>query len=214
MDARTESILQHTVVARPPLVPELALRLVTDACALWRAGEAELARLGLPEPYWAFAWPGGQALARLLLDRPALVRGRRVLDFGSGCAVEAIAALRAGAADALAADIDPWAAEAAHLNATLNGVSLETTTEDLVGADHGWDVVLVGDVFYEARFAARLQTWLEGLARRGAQVLVGDPSRGFFARDRAELVAEYDAPADVDVGGLYLRATGIYWVRG
>ncbi len=214
MGERTETILEHTVVARPPLVPEVALRLVTEACALWRAGETELVQLGLPEPYWAFAWPGGQALARLLLDRPELVRGRRVLDFGSGCAVEAVAALRAGAASALAADIDPWATDAARLNAALNGVSLETTSEDLVGSDDGWEVVLVGDVFYETRFAARLQTWLEGLARRGALVLVGDPSRGFFARDRAELVAEYDAPSDVDVGGLYLRATGVYRIRG
>jgi predicted nicotinamide N-methyase len=151
-----ELVLQHTVVATPPLCPELRLHLVTETCPLWRATEADLARLGLSEPYWAFCWPGGQALARHLLDHPALVAGARVLDFGAGSGVEAIAALRAGAAHALAADIDPLAGVACRLNARLNDVALEVTDEDLVGSDRGWDVVLVGDMFYERRLAERV----------------------------------------------------------
>ncbi|HEY3450216.1 MAG TPA: 50S ribosomal protein L11 methyltransferase [Myxococcales bacterium] len=203
-------VLAHTVVARPPLVPELSLRLVTEACPLWRATEADLEKLGLPEPFWAFAWPGGQALARHVIDHPELARARRVLDFGSGCAVEAIAAARAGAACVLAADIDPLACEAASLNAALNGVALETTCRDLVGLDEGWDLVLVGDMFYEAALAERLADWLSRLAARGATVLVGDPNRGFFDAARAERLAEYDAPADVDVAGRYRRATAVF----
>jgi len=200
------------VVARPPLVPELSLHLVTEACPLWRASEADLAALGLPEPHWAFAWPGGQALARHLLDHPELARGRRVLDFGAGSAVEAIAALKAGAADALAADLDPWACEAACANGDLNGVALATTAADLVGLDEGWGLVLAGDMFYEAALAARIADWLGRLAAHGALVLVGDPHRGFFDRSRAEEIAEYDAPADVDVDGHYRRATAVFRV--
>lgn len=203
-------ILRETVVSRPPLAPELSLRLVTEACPLWRATEADLAILGIPEPYWAFAWPGGQALARHVLDHPERVRGRRVLDFGSGCAIEAIAALRAGASNVLAADVDPWAADAARLNAELNGASLEVTSADLLGRDEGWDIVLVGDMFYEKELATRVSAWLQALAGRGAQVLIGDPGRGFFEASDAALLAEYDAPADVDVDGLYRRRTAVF----
>jgi predicted nicotinamide N-methyase len=210
----TDFIQQETVVARPALVPELELRLVTERCRLWRATEADLARMELPEPFWAFAWAGGQALARHLLDNPALAAAKDVLDFGSGCAVEAIAALKAGAARALAADIDPLACEAASVNAGLNCVSLETTSRDLIGADEGWQLVLAGDVFFDAALAARVGGWLERLARRGALVLVGDPHRGFFDRSKAQLLAEYDAPADVDVEGCYRRATAVWQLLG
>ncbi|MBI5544555.1 MAG: methyltransferase [Deltaproteobacteria bacterium] len=205
-------ILGLTVVARPPLVPELALHLITEACPLWRATEADLARIGLPEPFWAFAWPGGQALARHLLDHPEIARGRRVLDFGSGCAIEALAALVAGASSVLAADVDPQAAEAARANAELNHLAgrLTTTTRDLLGADEGWELVLAGDMFYDAGLASRVGEWLGELARRGALVLVGDPHRGFFDAARAEKLAEYDEHADVDVEGRYRRATSVF----
>ena len=214
MERGTEFILAHTVVARPALVPELELRLVTEACPLWRARVEDLARLGVEDPFWAFAWAGGQALARHLLDEPELVAGRTVLDFGSGCAVEAIAALRAGAASALAADVDRLACAAARLNAELNGVRLTTIERDLVGCDEGWQVVLAGDVFFEAPLAARVGTWLGALARRGALVLVGDPGRGFFDAAGAERLAEHLAPADVDVDGRLRRATAVWRVRG
>ncbi|MGC4122955.1 MAG: 50S ribosomal protein L11 methyltransferase [Myxococcales bacterium] len=137
-----------------------------------------------------------------------------MLDFGSGCAIEALAAARAGASRVLAADIDPLACEAAKINAALNGLALDTTTRDLVGLDDGWDLVLVGDMFYETALAGRVADWLSRLAVRGVTVLVGDPNRGFFDASRAERVAEYDAPADVDVEGRYRKATVVFRVTG
>jgi predicted nicotinamide N-methyase len=203
-------IRSHTVVAIPPLVPELRLHLLTDRCPLWRRGEKEAAAAGLVEPYWAFAWPGGQALARHVLDRPELVRGKRILDFGAGGAIEAIAALKAGAASAVAADIDPLAATAARLNAELNGVELETTSDDLLGSAVDADVVLAGDVFYERELAERAIRWLRELAGRDALVLLGDPSRGFLDAAGLERVAVYHAPYDGEVASPTLRATAIY----
>lgn len=129
----SELIRRHTVVAAAPLVPEVRLHLITEACPLWHGSEEEARRAGLVEPYWAFAWPGGQALARHVLDHPELVRGKRVLDFGSGCAIEGIAAAMAGAAQVIAADIDPMAGQAAALNAALNGVHVDTSAHDYVG---------------------------------------------------------------------------------
>jgi len=201
------------VIEPPFLCPEVPLHLITEACSLWRATERELAVVGWPEPYWAFAWAGGQALARHLLDRSEVVQGRSVLDFGAGGGVEAIAARLAGARSVLASDLDPVAVTAIALNAALSGTSVETTTEDLLGRDLGWDVVLVGDVCYDPALSTRLFAWLGPLAERGATVLIGDPGRGNVPLDRVEAVAVYDAPSDVDVRGRYLRATTVYRLR-
>lgn len=152
-------------------------------------------------PYWAFAWPGGQALARYLLDHPHLVRGRRVLAFGSGCAVEGIAAARGGAR-VRCADVDPRAARAALENAALNDVSLEVTTEELVGVDVEAELLLVGDACYEPALAARVLPWLDAQRRRGVEVLVGDPLRVPLVLDGATRLATYDAPFDGDPRGL------------
>lgn len=201
------NLAAHTVVSRTPLVPEIALRLITEACPLWRASEAEAAAHGFVDPYWAFCWPGGQALARHVLDHPDLVRGRRVLDFGSGCGVEAIAALLSGARSATCADVDPVAADAARLNAELNGVAVETCTRDLIGADIEADVVLAGDVFYDPATAASALRWLRSL---DALVLIGDPSRGFLDVSALSLLATYPAGADGDVSGTSLKATSVF----
>jgi predicted nicotinamide N-methyase len=201
------------VVAVPPLVPELRLHLLTEQCPLWRAGEKEAAAAGLVEPYWAFAWPGGQALARHVLDHPEIVRGKRVLDFGSGGAIEAIAAVRAGAASALAADVDPMAGAAALLNAELNGVRLETTSDDLLGTEVDAQVVLAGDVFYERDLADRAIRWLHELAGRGATVLLADPSRGHLDPAALRRIAVYDAPYDGEVVSPTLRPTAVYSVE-
>ena len=144
-DARRDFILAETRPLRPPLAPELILQLADEAVPLWSKTEEELGEMGLPPPFWAFAWAGGQALARFLLDRPELVRGRRALDFASGSGLVAIAAARAGAADVEASEIDAFAAEAIALNAAANGVRVTVRAEDIVGRDDGWDVVLAGD---------------------------------------------------------------------
>lgn len=200
-------IFEHCVVASVPLVPEVRLHLVTEDCALWRASEAEAAALGFVEPYWAFAWPGGQALARYLLDNPTLVRGKRVLDFGSGCAIEGIAAMLAGAASVLCADIDSLAGDAALANAALNGVTLATTAEDLIGRPLNCDLILAGDVFYDAALASRALSWLRGLQ---LPVLIGDPSRGFLDLAGLRQLASYRATWDGDTRGAVFRDTGVY----
>lgn len=203
-------IERHTALVPARLCPEIVLHLITADCPLWRATEAEAAAAGLVEPYWAFCWAGGQALARYVLDRPELVRGKRVLDFGAGGAVEGIAAALAKA-DVLAADIDVMAARAAELNAAANGVALTITTDNLIGHFYGhWDVVLAGDVFYGTEMAAPILAWLRGLAERGATVLIGDPDRGFLDTSGLVPVARYDAPADNDADGSFLRPTTVY----
>ena len=207
---RIALIRAETVVAAPVLCPELRLHLVTDACPLWRATEEDLERLQLPAPYWAFAWAGGQALARYVLDHPELVRGRRVLDFGSGGAIEGVAAARAGATSVLCADIDPFAASVAELNGALNGVPLETTTDDLVGQPVEAEVVLAGDVTYDVEMARAVRAWLEGEAARGRTVLVADPGRGFLDTTGFEEIAAYEAPSDVDADGSHLVRTPVY----
>lgn len=209
-------IAEETELTSPLLCPELRLHLVTARCALWRADEAELAARGIPEPYWAFAWPGGQALARYLLDRPGRLAGRSILDFGTGSGIAAIAAARAGAARVVAADVDPLALVATELNAEANAVRLETCQRDLIGLDEGWDVVLAADMCYERELSTRTITWLSRLALRGAEILAADPGRGFLRElpGIIEELAAYDAPGDVDTDGRIRRRTAILRVRG
>ena len=187
-------IRDNTDVLSPPHVPEVRLRLATEAHELWLKTEEELEAIGLPPPFWAFAWAGGQGLARHVLDHPQLVAGKTVLDFASGSGLVAIAARMAGASSVLAADIDPWSETAIRLNAALNDVSVESSAEDLVGQDAGWDVVLAGDVFYDRAFADVLIPWFTALAARGATVLVGDPGRAYCPRERMEALATYQVP--------------------
>ena len=187
-------IRDNTDVLAPPHVPEVRLSLATEAHGLWLKTEEELEEIGLPPPFWAFAWAGGQGLARHLLDHPDLVSGRSVLDFASGSGLVGIAARMAGASAVLAADIDPWSETAIRLNAALNGVSLDYTVKNMVGRDEGWDVVLAGDVFYERAFADVLIPWFSALAARGATVLIGDPGRAYCPRERMEELATYTVP--------------------
>ncbi len=187
-------ILDNTAVIAPPHVPEIRLRLASEAHDLWLKTEEELEEIGLPPPFWAFAWAGGQGLARYVLDHPEIVRGRSVLDFASGSGLVAIAARRAGAARVLAADIDPWTETAVRLNTALNGVEVEFRGEDLIGSDEGWDVVLAGDVFYDSAFAGALIPWFRRLAERGAAVVVGDPGRSYCPKDRMAPLATYAVP--------------------
>ena len=220
-----EIILRHTIVASPRLCPEIRLRLITPECPLWRASEEDAASLGLVEPYWAFPWAGGQVLARYILDEPETVAGKRVLDFGAGGAVEGIAAALAGA-NVTIADIDPMAVAAALINAELNGVAVEATTENFLGRpvlkssgnmtarvseDLGrWDVVLAGDVFYGSEMAGSVSRWLTEMAATGAVVLVGDANRGYLDTARFVTKARFDAPSDNDADGSFLQPATVY----
>ncbi len=191
---RAAFILAHTRALPVPHAPEITLHLADEATELWQKTEEELGEIGLPPPFWAFAWAGGQALARHILDDPALVRGGRVLDVGSGSGLVAIAAMKAGAAAAEANDIDGFALDAIALNARLNGVTVSPRSGDLTGTDEGWSHVFAGDICYEAGMAGRITDWLQALAGRGATVLVGDPKRAYLPLDRLEPVATYQVP--------------------
>ena len=193
-EAFEEFIRANTALSAPPHVPELRLWLADEAHALWEKTEEELATIGLPPPFWAFAWAGGQGLARHLLDRPEAVAGRTVLDFAAGSGLVGIAAAKAGAASVTAADIDPFCGPAIRLNAAANAVALDYGSDDLIGRDLGWDVVLAGDVFYQKDMADLLLPWFAALRRRGADVLVGDPGRAYLPKDRLERLAEYQVP--------------------
>lgn len=190
------AFIQSETKLRPvPHAPEISLHVADEATELWQRTEEELGEIGLPPPFWAFAWAGGQALARYILDHPETVRGRRVLDFASGSGLVAVAAMRAGAAEVTACDIDPFAIAAIGLNADANGVSAITPLQaDVVGQDRGWDAVLAGDICYERDLAQRVTDWLFALSRRGATVLIGDPGRSYLPKDRLENLAIYEVP--------------------
>ena len=204
-------VLRNTAVERPPLVPEIRLHLAVEVTPLWRATEESLARDGLPPPFWAFAWTGGQALARYLLDNPGIVAGRDVLDFGSGSGLVAIAAARAGAARAAAAEIDPFAAAAIAANAALNGVGIAVLTGDILHCETGsWAVVTAGDICYEQPMAERAVAWLRRRAARGALVLLGDPGRTYLPRAGLRERARYVVPTSREIEDCD-RRDGVVW---
>lgn len=187
-------IRANTDVMAPPHVPEIRLHLATEAHDLWLKTEEELEAIGLPPPFWAFAWAGGQGLARFVLDNPDIVAGKRVVDFASGSGLVAIAAAQAGAAEVIAVDIDPWAATAVRLNAGENGVNIGFSSEDIIGLPVAADLLLAGDVFYDRDFAVRLVPWLSTLASHGTVVLVGDPGRAYLPKDGLTFHATYEVP--------------------
>lgn len=195
-----EFIRRETSPSEHPLLPGITLHLAQQLTALWEAVERHTRTHNPPPPFWAFAWAGGVALARYLLDHPDQVAGKRVLDFGSGSGVVAVAAARAGAQAVVAADIDPLAAAAQQLNAASNGVTIETVAEDLVGAPlPEFEVILAGDICYEQPMAKRVTEWLRDLAARGKTVLVGDPGRLYFPRPLVEPLAHFPVQTTTEV---------------
>ena len=184
----------HTALAAPALVPEIRLHLATEITPIWQATEAWLAQEGIEPPFWAFAWPGSQAMARLLLDDPQRAAGRRVLDFAAGCGLAAIAAARAGATTVEAAEIDPLAIAAVRLNAGLNGAAVLPLDGDVVGAPCRWDLILAGDVCYEAPMTAHILPWLRAMAAAGAEVWLADPGRAYVPRERLAEIARFAVP--------------------
>jgi predicted nicotinamide N-methyase len=210
-DRYARFVRDNTLAATPPLVPELTLHLAGEVTPLWQATEASLEREGLPPPYWAFAWPGGQALARLLLDQPNLARGRRVLDFAAGCGIAAVAAAISGAAEVRTAEIDPFAFAAIALNAAMNGVSVAAAREDVLGRPaEGFDLILAGDVCYEKPMAERVITWLTQAAAKGIDVLVADPGRAYLPKEGLREIIRYDVPTSLDLENRRLMTTVIY----
>ena len=203
-------ILENTVLLAPPLVPEVKLHLAHEALALWEKTEDELEKIGLPPPYWAFAWAGGQALARYVLDNPILVSGRSVLDVASGSGLVAIAASMAGARKVEPSEIDAFACAAIAENAAANSLTLAATVGDPIGTDHGWDLILVGDAFYEKPLADRLLPWLDTLAARGAKILIGDPGRNYFPKDRFEHLARYEVPVTRALEDAEIKTTNVW----
>ncbi len=203
-------IAAHTALHEPPLVPELRLHLATEDDALWMMGEAELTATGLPAPFWAFAWAGGQALARYIIDTPEFVSAKRVLDFGSGSGLVGLAAMYAGAVSALAADIDVYACAAAHLNADANALKLSTTAQDLVGEDGPWDVILVGDMCYEQPLAGAVETWLKDQASKGIDVLIGDPGRTYLPKHRLQKLISYAVKTSRELEDTDVRNTSVW----
>ncbi len=198
-------IVANTALARPPLVPEVVLHLATEITPIWLATEAFLHETNIEPPFWAFAWPGSQALARYVLDHPGRVTGRRVLDFAAGNGLAAIACAMAGAAYVEAAEIDAVATAATRLNAALNGVAVEAATADLVGAACRWDLIVCGDVCYEAPMTGHIMPWLRAMAA-GAEVWIADPGRAYLP-DGLQPFAVYDVPTTRELEDRDLRRT-------
>jgi predicted nicotinamide N-methyase len=203
-------IRAHTKLLPVALVPEIRLYLADAALQLWQKTEEELVGAQVPPPYWAFAWAGGQALARYLLDHAAVVAARRVLDVGAGGGLAAIAALKAGAAHALAADIDALALAAIDLNSAANAVRVATTATDVLTSPPSCDLVLVGDLFYERSLAARVLKFIEAAHANGPDVLVGDPRRSYFPNERFRQVAEYAVPVSRELEDAEIKHTAVW----
>jgi predicted nicotinamide N-methyase len=208
-------IRKNTALESPVLVPEFKLWLATEYVPIWQATESWLDEQNVDPPYWAFCWPGGQAVARFLLDNPERVRGKKVIDFAAGSGVSSMAAARAGAAEVIANDIDLLSLIAARLNAEANGLSLATSADDwLAGPDAmpQADVVIAGDVCYEKEMSVRALAWLRGHANAGRLVLLGDPGRNYFSAQGLEELARYEIPTSLQLENRGMRETVVWRV--
>ncbi len=210
---RAAFITANTRLMAVPHAPEIVLHLADEATALWQKTEEELGEIGLPPPFWAFAWAGGQALARYVLDHPEMVQGRRVLDVATGSGLVAIAAAKAGAAQVTAVDIDAFCEAAVGLNAAANGVVVAAETRDPTGGDDSWDVILAGDICYEKSMTEAMIAWLGPIAASGRSVLIGDPGRTYLPRDRLVRLAEYEVPVTRELEDLEIKRTGVWRMR-
>jgi predicted nicotinamide N-methyase len=208
---RAAFVVTNTQLMPVPLVPEISLHLAHEAMPIWRKSEEELGEMGVPPPFWAFAWAGGQALARYILDDPGVVRGRTVVDLASGSGLVGIAAKQAGAKHVLASDIDGFAIEAIRLNAASNRVDVDASRDDLLQSDPPeCDVLLVGDLFYERGLAQRLMDWLVQAHARGTHVLIGDPGRSYLPREKLVACATYEVPVTRELEDSEIKKTSVW----
>ncbi len=211
LEGRRAFIRDNTRIQAPPHTPELALHLADEVTPIWKLTEEALEEIGLPPPFWAFAWAGGQALARYILDHPELVAGKRVIDFATGSGIVAVAAMKAGAASVLAADIDVFCEAAVGLNAQANGVEVAFTDQNLLDAPPPEaDVLLAGDICYERPMAEAVMAWLAQGRAAGARVLIGDPGRTYFPKDGLEKLAEYQVPTTRELEDLAVKRTSVW----
>ncbi|GAA2740630.1 MULTISPECIES: class I SAM-dependent methyltransferase [Kitasatospora] len=209
--ADTAFVREHTSPAPVPSVPEVRLHMAEDAIALWETTESARGEIGLPPPFWAFAWAGGVAVARYVLDHPETVAGKSVLDLAAGSGLVGIAAALRGAASVRAAEIDAYAVAAIEVNAVANGVRVDAAVEDLLDGDGApAQVVLAGDVFYERAMAARFLPFLERARARGARVIVGDPGRKYLPRERFTALAAHEVPVVADLEDTALKTTTVW----
>ncbi len=208
---RVEFIGANTSLLAVPLTPEIQLHLAHEAVPLWQKTEEELGAIGLPPPFWAFAWAGGQALARYVLDNSETMRGKRVIDLASGSGLVAIAAMKAGAKTVLAADIDEFAIAAIELNSAANAVTVQSTSSDLLQLPPPRiDTILVGDLFYEKSIAERVFNWLAIAKANGTHILIGDPGRSYLPKDKLAMLAEYNVPVTRDLEDAEIKRTAVW----
>jgi predicted nicotinamide N-methyase len=212
--SNAENFIRENTRLRPvPHVPEISLYVADEAVPLWQKTEEELGEIGLPPPFWAFAWAGGQALARYILDHPEIVRGKHVLDLASGSGLVAIAAMKAGASRVVANDIDQFAIPAIALNATANNVSIEMETADRLDPAtklENFGALLAGDIFYERDTAARAFAFLQRMKSSGAAALVGDPGRAYLPKEKMTVLAEYEVPVIRDLEDAEIKRTKVW----
>jgi predicted nicotinamide N-methyase len=214
-DPALRLIRAYTELRSPAVVPEVKLHLAQDMLALWQHTEVALysravAAGDTPPPYWAFAWPGGQALARYILDRRSEFAGKCVLDFGAGSGLVAIAAALAGAEPVVAAEIDAGAQKAMEINAAANGVFIEAVEYDIIGGSGRWQTICAGDICYERPLAERAIAWLRRLAAEGTEVLIGDPGRSYLPASGMAKLATYEIPTSREIEDREMRETSVY----
>ena len=211
LEGRRAFIRDNTRLQAPPHTPELRLHLADEVTPIWKLTEEALEEIGLPPPFWAFAWAGGQALARYVLDHPEIVAGKRAVDFAAGSGIVAVAAMKAGAASVLAADIDVFCEAAVGLNAQANGVEIAFTDQNLLPAPPPQaDVLLAGDICYERPMAEAVMAWLRQGHAAGARVLIGDPGRTYFPKEGLEKLAEYQVPTTRELEDLAVKRTSVW----
>ncbi len=208
---RRAFILANTRLQRPPHTPEIELHLADEVTPIWRMTEETLGEMGVPPPFWAFAWAGGQALARYVLDHPETVAGKQVIDFAAGSGLVGIVAMKAGAASALSADVDGFCEAAVALNAEVNGVQVAFTAADLLDAPApDMDVILASDISYEKPLAERVRAWLAQAHGRGVRVLLGDPRRSYFSTEGLVQLAEYEVETTRELEDFAVKRSGVW----